>query len=250
VTDLDPQVLSDALSDLAARKYALLLWLAVSVLAGAAVRLCKSDSPIPFLAKVPPVWRTYLAYFFGFVAAACMKLATGIPWQTVLTLALGGGTTAIAGHEVVVEGMRGGREFFAKKGAPIGGGSASKPPAAPPPSVPGVLRGSTLIAFALALAACAGGASVVPSASALAQCISNVAAKYSPSANFVAFLAAATLNCDTDLVAVLNAIINSTDPNVNPLAPQAQAALADAVKMSDLRSKVSAYGAAHPELHK
>lgn len=112
-------------------------WLAASVIiVGAIVRLLKSDTKIPI--DVPPIWRLRLAFVLSIASAVLQHIVAGVPWRVaaidgVLTLAF-----AVLLHNVVVDNLRGGREFvvpfLTRPGvAPGPGKPASLPPGPLPP---------------------------------------------------------------------------------------------------------------------
>lgn len=80
---------------------------------GALMRIIKTDG-IGFPKKWIPLASLVVGTVGGFVAA----LQQHKTWQEALVIAFVGmnaGAGAVAGHEVVVEGMRDGREFFGPK---------------------------------------------------------------------------------------------------------------------------------------
>jgi len=243
-----PDLFQQALADYSAHQWGLLTWLVVSVVAGGLVRLCKSDSPIPALQQIPPAWRARLAYVFALCAAAATKLASGMSWQTVVTLALAGGSTAMAGHELLIEGLRGGRELF---GPPRGPSSSSKTSSrsmmgSPPPLALLRVGLAFLVAAALLLAGCtpsqAGTAGTLTvDTGVLAACLITVAQAQSPSTNFLAFLAAAMQKCGGSLESILEAVMNSSDPALVAFKAPATEARNDPAKLADLKAKVRAY---------
>lgn len=87
-------------------------WWALGAIAiGGLVRLTKSDTPIPGWTGLAPAWRARLALGLGAVQVAVEALAASKPWQEALLDGALAALAAIAGHEVVVEGFRGGREL-------------------------------------------------------------------------------------------------------------------------------------------
>ncbi len=81
--------------------------LTLALVLGAFVRLTK--------APVPRAWRPAYASLCGSAMALADVLAEALPWEEVLVR--GGASTAlaIAGHLVLVEWLRGGRELGAKR---------------------------------------------------------------------------------------------------------------------------------------
>jgi len=85
---------------------------AAAIAIGAMVRILKGGSPIPV---VPPAWRPWLALALGAVAGLLQAVAGGAAWSKALTDGLVAALTAIAGHDLLVESLRGGREPFARR---------------------------------------------------------------------------------------------------------------------------------------
>lgn len=109
-------------------------WLAVSVIAiGSAVRLLKSDTKIPI--DIPPKYRVWLAMLLGVVSGVMESVSTGMPWKQAILNGLSAAMVAVLGHNVIVDSMRGGKEFAVPwltiPGAPP---SPGKPPSIPPPA--------------------------------------------------------------------------------------------------------------------
>lgn len=81
-------------------------------LIGATVRFLKA-SPLP---GVPTTWLPWISLVLGALGGAATALQAGRGWETVLLTTGEGilsGALAIAGHETLVESLRGGKEFFA-----------------------------------------------------------------------------------------------------------------------------------------
>lgn len=86
------------------------LWLpATAVAIGALVRVLKSDTTIPI--TIPPQWRSFFAAILGVVSAILQAYLGGLPWMAAIISGLGGAGTAVAGHKLLVENLRGGKEF-------------------------------------------------------------------------------------------------------------------------------------------
>jgi hypothetical protein len=85
---------------------------ALAIVIGAAVRILKSGRFIP---AVPPAWRPWLALVLGAALAVVQAVAGGLPWHRAIAGSLMAALTAIAGHDLVVESLRGGREFFSPR---------------------------------------------------------------------------------------------------------------------------------------
>lgn len=84
-----------------------ILFATVTLLIGAVVRLLKSDTPLP---TVPPRWRASLAIALGVAGGVVEALSVGTPWREAIIKGVAAGMTAIVGHDVLIEGARGGRE--------------------------------------------------------------------------------------------------------------------------------------------
>jgi len=92
-----------------------------AVIVGAAVRALKSDSPITV---VPAQWRPWLALALGAVAGVLQAVLGGATWTKALADGLVAALTAMAGHDLLIESARNGRELFTS--------SPTSPPASPP----------------------------------------------------------------------------------------------------------------------
>lgn len=100
-----------------------------SVVIGLAVRLVKSDKAVAwFPIAIPPQVRSWLALGLGLIAGVLDKVVAGAPWPTAMLGGLVAAISAISGHELVVESLRGGRDIGVPKGAGGGGGDAPKVP--------------------------------------------------------------------------------------------------------------------------
>jgi len=87
-------------------------WVAACALViGAIVRVLKSDSPLPEWLHVSKERRPWLAMALGIVAGVLEAIAGGTPWARALAEGLAAALLAIAGHEVVIEKARGGKEI-------------------------------------------------------------------------------------------------------------------------------------------
>jgi hypothetical protein len=257
---LTPEQVQQALALLQAQKWSLIVYLALSVGIGALVRLCKADSPLPPLAKIPPVWRARIAILLGFLGSVLAKVATGVTWTQALTIGLGAGGTSIAGHEVVVEGLRQGRELFARsRFAPFrtGRGDQAPPPSGGSGGDPGAgvhlrtaaLRGA-LALVALVAVACQPGSPVAPAAGDLGACLLLDVTRSVPLPSLVQLVAWGLANCGGDAEALLAAIVRSLDPSFAPYKADAQATLASPAKLETFKGDVKGYLTLHPELHK
>lgn len=77
-----------------------------------AVRLVKGDSVLPF---VGPKARPFLAIGLGAAQGTIDAIALGTPWQTAIPKGLAAGGIAIILHELGIESLRDGKEFFGTK---------------------------------------------------------------------------------------------------------------------------------------
>ena len=95
----------------------------LALVVGAIVRVGKNDA---LVAKIPlyfkPENRAVWALALGVVGAAVDRLAAGGTWYDAIAGGLVAGSAAIAGHEIIVNKLRRGRDFGVKK--------------TPPPSLP------------------------------------------------------------------------------------------------------------------
>jgi len=82
---------------------------AASLGIGAIVRLLKSDVPIVPI-DVAPRYRPFVALALGVLASCFDMMARGTEWREALVSGLLAGAGAIAAHETLVEGWRGGRD--------------------------------------------------------------------------------------------------------------------------------------------
>lgn len=84
-------------------------WVAVAALViGFLIRLLKSDTKLPV--TLPAGVRPWLALVLGAGAGVLEHVMSGMSWGEALTGGLIAALTAIAGHDTLVEGLRGGRE--------------------------------------------------------------------------------------------------------------------------------------------
>lgn len=118
-------------------------WLLVSALViGTLVRLFKSDSPLPFGIAIPARWRGWAAVGLGVVAGVLNAMVNGTPLRDALLQGVAAAIGAIIGHDLLVAGLRDGREFFTPKAPPgggptaggAGGGAGGTTPSTRPPS--------------------------------------------------------------------------------------------------------------------
>jgi len=91
-------------------------WLvAGAMLVGLAVAVLKQGWAGAWLAAKLPAWsRPWVAVALGVAGAMATELQSGAPWSKVLADGLAIAMAAVFGHQVVVEGMRGGRELLPK----------------------------------------------------------------------------------------------------------------------------------------
>lgn len=126
------------------------------VVIGLVIRLLKSDTKIPV--TIPPRARAVTALLLGVVAAGLHRVQSGVEWQQAIFESIVAALLAIAGHNVVIDGLRGGKEFNLP-GLIIPGASPSpdKPPTIPPaPKPPNVPPLAMLALFVIAMGAFAG----------------------------------------------------------------------------------------------
>jgi hypothetical protein len=120
-------------------------WIAVlAFVVGLFVRLSKEDVTW-FKINVPAQYRAWAAIVLGIVGGVIDKVAAGTAWVPAILAGLLAAVTAIMGHELVVEGIRGGREIGEKS-----------------PGSAGALILPVLVWLALSQAtACGGGAATI-----------------------------------------------------------------------------------------
>lgn len=86
------------------------LWaLIASLIIGSITRLLKED--VTFLPTVPASYRLVLVAALGLGSAVLEKVSQGVTWQTALLGGLVAALGAVAGHEAIIERIRGGREI-------------------------------------------------------------------------------------------------------------------------------------------
>jgi hypothetical protein len=147
-----------------------------AVVVAALIRVAKSDRAVAwFPVAVSPRWRAWAALLLGVALGVLQKLATGGTWLEAIVGGLVAGQVAISGHELVVEGLRKGRDIGVAKEPPPPPGtvppppkplSLKPPPVSLPPSSLESLRPPPLppVRFAVLALVCAG--SCVPPADA------------------------------------------------------------------------------------
>lgn len=231
-----------------AHQYALLTYAILALLIGALVRLCKDDSPIPLLAKIPSVWRPRLAIALGIVGGVFTSLASKVPLQAAIMQGVLAAFTAISGHELLVEGARGGREFFARKTPPGGAGAPpSGGPRTSPPKPPIAARLGAFAVVALLCTGCLAAAGAAPQTGILVKCLADIA-KTQPPLTFLAYVSNAVVHCGASLLEVITTIAESEDPSVAIYKAAAREAQGNPSKMEELRGKVRGYITSHPEM--
>lgn len=99
--------------------------LALSLLLGAFIRLSKEDVRW-FPPFIPARWRPLVTTVIGLAAGILSSVAGGVPILAAILGGLATGGLPVLGHEVIVNGLRNGRDFGEKK------------PPSPPSSEPGL----------------------------------------------------------------------------------------------------------------
>lgn len=106
--------------------------LLAALVIGAIVRLLKAD--VGWTPTVPPNWRAALAFGLGLAGGAAEAIVAGLAIDEAILRGAFAGVAAIAGHKLLVEKLRSGRELFAPvKVAAVPAGYADKPPEPPEP---------------------------------------------------------------------------------------------------------------------
>jgi hypothetical protein len=116
-------------------------WIVVAALViGAIVAFAKQGWLSFWIANhLPPATRPYLAMVLGVLGLSSAELAAHVPLVRALIDGLLAGITAMAGHQLVVEGARGGKEIVSERPTPA--------PRGQPPFL-----GAILIAFGVGIA--------------------------------------------------------------------------------------------------
>lgn len=138
----------------------------LAVLVGGIIRIGKSD---PAVARIPlsikPENRAVWAMAIAIVGAALDRLATGGTWYEAIAGGLVAGSGAIAGHEILVNRLRKGRDIGVKKTPPTPPADWVDDSQRPPPGT--MYPGSQIITLAIAalavcgaIVSCAGAAKI------------------------------------------------------------------------------------------
>lgn len=150
---MDPQALSELISQ---HRWFFL----AAILIGLAVRLLKSDTIGP---AIPAKWRALVAIVMGVGSGIAIpvlqKLGSGVPPKDALLWGVFAAFTAIAGHNVIVDAARGGKDLpmpsFMMKDEPGKEGDDKQGKMPPPPAVMMLAALALLSAFlALPTTAC------------------------------------------------------------------------------------------------
>lgn len=81
--------------------------IAIVVLVHVLMRLLKAGKLKQW---IPARWRPFAALWLGAIAVVVERVAYGMPWQDAALVAALGVAGAVLGHDVLIEGMRGGKE--------------------------------------------------------------------------------------------------------------------------------------------
>lgn len=85
-------------------------WLPLAALViGFLVRIAKNDVPVPV--NIPARYRSIAAIALGILSGVVQAIVAGVSIPMALLQGLGAAMTAIAGHDVLIEGVRGGKEI-------------------------------------------------------------------------------------------------------------------------------------------
>lgn len=225
----------------AAHQYLLLAYGALALVIGGLVRLCKSDSPLPFLRKVPAAWRPRIAVALGIVGGVLGSLESKTPLPVALFGGIVAAFSAISGHEILVEGIFGGAEPFGPSTPPSSSSRESRRPSPMHPRI-ALLLGPFVLVL---LVGCGAVAAVGPTAGVLVVCVAQVAAAKPAPTSFLGYVAQILVTCGGDMIDVLAAILKSGDPAVAAYQNDARSALADPARLAQLRDDVRGYTAAH-----
>ena len=107
VVNAPPLGVGEAIDLLSRGQYLALAALAIGVL----IRMLKSPSLPPFLQRIPPKARPAIAVLLGVLLGVVDALARGTRWREALFGGLISAAFAIAGHDVFIEWLRGGKEI-------------------------------------------------------------------------------------------------------------------------------------------
>lgn len=121
---MTPEQTTDFLIDLVSKGQWLPLLVVVAGLFG---RLLKAD--VPWFFTVPSRYRAWAVVGFGLLEGVLSKVAAGVSWPAAIVAGLLAGVGAISGHELVVEGIRNGRDIGVPKSG--GGGPGAGLPIIP-----------------------------------------------------------------------------------------------------------------------
>lgn len=90
-----------------------------ALIIGALIRISKDDKAVAwFPVSIPPRWRPWAAMILGAAAGCLDSVMSGTPWSQAALSGVTASALAMAGHDVIVEGARGGRDIFEKKAPP------------------------------------------------------------------------------------------------------------------------------------
>jgi hypothetical protein len=105
----DDQIISSLLGLVASRQ-----WVPASSAAiGLLIRLSKSD--VQWFPNLDARWRSFACVMLGILDGVLHKVLSGDKWGPSIAGGVFAACLAIATHEVVIEGIRGGRELLTKK---------------------------------------------------------------------------------------------------------------------------------------
>ncbi len=86
-------------------------WLALATVAiGLTMRALKADIVQGWLKPIPARYRPLIALGLGAASGILEAISAGTPWLEALLRGLLSAAVAMAGHDVIIEGLLGGRE--------------------------------------------------------------------------------------------------------------------------------------------
>lgn len=120
---MTPEQTTQTLADLLSKGQ----WLPLlMIFAGLFGRLLKQD--IAWFPTISPRYRAWAVLAFGILEGVLGKVVSGVGWRAALIAGFLAAMGAISGHELVIEGLRSGREIGDKSGRGGRGGATSALP--------------------------------------------------------------------------------------------------------------------------
>lgn len=95
-----------------------------AIVIGFIVRLSKGD--VPWFPTISSRWRPMLSLLLGVATSVADHIANGTPWKGAIILGLIAGLVPVSAHEVLVNGVRDGKDFPAPLSTPVDPATAKK----------------------------------------------------------------------------------------------------------------------------